>query len=58
MSATIDLWVNDELHTIDTLEVWTDTFIEWDGLVDTDTAAALATATANIIEAWIEQEQA
>ena len=41
----IDTWINGELVTIDTDDVWLDTFAQWDALVPTDTAVAIASAT-------------
>ena len=46
----LDTWINDELVTVDTDEVWLSTFAHWDCLVDTDVAAAIATATQTILE--------
>ena len=41
----IDTWIGNELVTIELDEVWAETFAYWDGLVPTDAAAAIATAT-------------
>lgn len=41
----IDTWINDQLITVDTDQVWLETFAIWDALVDTDTAAKIAQAT-------------
>ena len=46
----IDTWINDELVTVDTDDVWLETFAHWDAKVPTDTAAAIATATQAILE--------
>ena len=46
----IDTWINNELVTVDTDEVWLRTFAQWDCLVDTSVAAAIATATQAILE--------
>ena len=47
---TINTWINDELITLETDEVWRETFAHWDALVDTDTAAEIATATEAILK--------
>jgi len=46
----INTWINETLVVMDTETVWADTFAEWDTLVDTDTAARIATAVARILE--------
>ena len=46
----IDTWINEALVVMDTETVWADTFAEWDALVDTDTAARIATAVVRILE--------
>lgn len=32
----VNTWINDELVTFDTEDVWLDTFTHWDALVATD----------------------
>tara|TARA_R110000868_G_scaffold197718_1_gene443964 strand:- start:609 stop:770 length:162 start_codon:yes stop_codon:yes gene_type:complete len=46
----ISTWINDALVEVDTDTVWAETFAHWDALVDTDTAALIATAVTRILE--------
>lgn len=46
----IDTWINNELVSVDTDDVWLEVFAHWDARVPTDTAAAIATATQSILE--------
>ena len=39
-----------DLVTIDTSDVWAETFAHWDALVDSDTAAAIASAVVAVLE--------
>ena len=50
----IDTWIHDELVTVDTDDAWLETFLYWDALVPTETAAAIATATQTILERNVE----
>ena len=45
----IEHWINNELITIDTEDVWAETFAHWDCLVATDTASDIATAVVNVL---------
>lgn len=47
---TINTWIKNELVTLDTDDVWLETFAHWDALVDTDTAEAIATAVVRTLE--------
>lgn len=60
MPATkrLDTWVNNELICVDPDETWMDTFLHWDGMVDTDIAVAIANATADILRKAIEDSHA
>ncbi len=49
MSQHLDTWIGNRLITIDLDRVWVETFARWDALVDTDTAAEIATATEHIL---------
>ncbi len=46
----IDNWIDGDLVTIDTAEVWGNTFAEWDQFVDIDTAVHIATATEELLK--------
>ena len=46
----IDTWINDELITVETEDVWASTFAHWDALVPTETATAIANATVAALE--------
>lgn len=48
----INTWVNDELVTLDTDDVWAREFAEWDAMVDTAVAAAIAN---EVVRVLIEQ---
>ncbi len=48
---TVETWINGELITLNLEQVWSDTFAQWDALVDTDTAAAIASAVAATLRA-------
>lgn len=48
-STRIETWIDDALITLDTNDVWSDTFAHWDCLVDTDMAARIATATVDAL---------
>lgn len=45
----IDTWIGNDLVTVDTDDVWLETFAHWDAIVPTDTAAAIASATVRIL---------
>lgn len=45
----IDTWINDELITVDTDDVWLETFAHWDARVPTDVAVAIAAATVHCL---------
>ena len=47
----ISHWIDNELVTIDTEDVWLATFLRWEALVPTEIAAAIATATVRCLEA-------
>lgn len=47
--ARIDTWIGADLVTVDTDDVWAETFAHWDALVPTETAAAIATATVRLL---------
>lgn len=49
-----DTCINGEVVSIDLDEVWRETFAHWDCLVDTDTAAAIATVVDRTLRARIE----
>ena len=49
-------WIHNELVTIDTEDVWLATFAEWDCLVPTDTAVAIANATVKALETAYAEE--
>ena len=49
--ALVSTWINEALVVLDTETVWADTFAQWDGLVDTDTAERIATAVTRELEA-------
>lgn len=45
----IEHWINNELITIDTDDVWAETFAHWDALVPTAIAERIATATVDVL---------
>ena len=46
--------INGEIVSIEADDIWRDTFAHWDSLIDTDTAAVIATATERIIRVrWL-----
>lgn len=53
----IDTWINGSLMTVDTGDVWLETFARWDALVPTDIAEDIATKTVNILKRHAENEQ-
>ena len=55
----IDRWNGNDLETLDTEQVWLETFATWDALTDTDTAADIATATVRaLVDGTIRHDQA
>ena len=57
-ATRLDTWIDRRLVSIDLDRVWGDTFCKWDGLVPTDCAAAIATATEDILRAEAEAQNA
>ena len=51
---TINTWIKDELVTVDTEQVWAETFAHWDTLVTTEAAERIATATVAILQEFSE----
>lgn len=54
----VETWINDELVTLDTDEVWREQFAHWDALTDTDTAARIASAVQRELEATETRDEA
>ena len=49
--ARIDTEINGEIVSIETDDIWHEVFAHWDSLIDTNTAAVIATVTERIIRA-------
>ena len=53
-ATCLDTWIDRRLVSLDLDQVWANTFSHWDSLVGTDCAAAIATATEQILRAEAE----